>query len=94
MNWATRLDSIEEEHRAAVQRFENRIHEIDERVRAALLAVDESESDEPDRHATAERDLLLRQDALARAVSQQPGNRQVYVLPPDWTDEDEARWRE
>jgi hypothetical protein len=107
VNWRARIDRITDDHIAAVRRMENRIVEIDEQARAATRRMGERVGparDEPEtweervaREEREERDRLLREASVrARAAAAErargyQSGKEVYVLPTDWTEEDEAR---
>ncbi|MVU81540.1 hypothetical protein GPX89_30405 [Nocardia sp. ET3-3] len=94
MDWTARIDAVRAAHQAAVGRFEQHIEEIDAAARAGLRRLGEqSRAESESAEATSgrvvreERERLLRQDAVARRGGD------VFVLPTDWTEADEARWR-
>ncbi|AYF76347.1 hypothetical protein D7D52_23785 [Nocardia yunnanensis] len=87
VDWNARIDAVRAANLAAVGRFGQRIGEIDAAARAAMTALGERAETRAARVAREERERLLRQDAqVAR-------RRDAVVLPTDWSEADEARWR-
>ncbi|NKY86484.1 hypothetical protein [Nocardia veterana] len=104
MNWRARLDAITDDHVAALHGTEVQLDEIDAQARNAMervaelvgLPPDESEAhtawpaEEEHRAQVAEAPSAgERMLSAARRASESRGD--DYVLPSDWTDEDEAR---
>jgi hypothetical protein len=106
VNWLARINSITDDYVAAVRRTENQIYEVDERARAAILTMSErawelvgeaeTAEERSTREVREERDRLLREAAVRqraeaerRTAARQSG--EYYVMPTDWTEEDQAR---
>lgn len=90
MDWNARIEAVREANLAAVGRFGERMGEIEAAARAAMkdfTASAEAVETRTERVAREERDRLLRQDAYAARRAD------TFVLPSDWSDADEARWR-
>ncbi|MBF6171342.1 hypothetical protein [Nocardia blacklockiae] len=100
MNWRVRVDDITHDHLAAVQQVERRTAEIEAQAREAASRIGEQAAaatgaetpqEQAAREAREERDRLLR-ESVARSAAERGRPRQDgYVMPTDWTDEDEAR---
>ncbi|MFE3192738.1 hypothetical protein ACFXHA_27265 [Nocardia sp. NPDC059240] len=106
MDWNARIEAVRQANLAAVDRFDQRIGEIDAAARAAMRQLGErsrvaaesvkitAESVRAESVAEQvsrdEQVRLRRQDAALRTGT---GRRDAFVLPTDWTAADEARWR-
>ncbi|MFQ6397079.1 hypothetical protein ACLMAJ_26910 [Nocardia sp. KC 131] len=105
MNYSAEMDRIIAEYTAASRTVLNRFLDADERtarggaevfddVRQELIRHEQQHQETPEERAAdeacAERDRLLREAAdRARAAADHKNSRDNYVLPTDWTDEDE-----
>lgn len=107
MSWHNRIDNITAEHISATRRIEDEVAEIDEQARAettrrvqalsSMYSEVETSEEQAAREARDERDRVSR-EAVSRGVAARTTrsgrgdtSKDDYVLPSDWTDEDEAR---
>ncbi|MEV2226301.1 hypothetical protein AB0E01_41555 [Nocardia vinacea] len=106
MNYAAEMDRIVADYTAASRTVLNRFLDADARtarsgaeifddVRQELIQREQQHQQTPEQRAVdearAEHDRLLREAADRARAAGRKNSRDNYVMPTDWTDEDEAR---